>query len=279
MPKSDVASSASAKPADSGSAASGKKTTAFLLDAPRLTHQDFQSSLDGDEISGVEEFEIAWYQFLSNNPHVLKPSKKLRKILVDIPNKIIQQQIKTKQVEMELSRQLDFFETSKEQLESNFNKEMESTALVQKQIQDSLNKEIDDVAEADQLLTNELPWDFFFSNIDELVQNNPNIVEIRHDHLHGLNGTGEEKADDNETSSPVPPLPSRRALYLAGITDHTLLAKAALMGRSSLLLKQAYAIDDALLESEVLFKQRQIQRLEKTIDSQKTLANFLSEHF
>ena len=278
MPKSGATSSASVKAAVSESAVSGKKTTNFLLDAPRLTNQDFQSSLDGDEMRGVEEFEIAWYQFLSNNPHVLKPSKKLRKILVDTPNKIIQQKIKTKQVEMELSRQLEFFESSKEQLESNFNKEMESTALLQNQIQDSLNKEIDDVAEADQLLTNELPWDFFFSNIDELVQNNPNIAEIRHDHLHGLTGTGEEKDDDNETSSSLPPLPSRRALYLAKITDHTLLAKAALMGKSSLLLKQAYAIDDALLEAEVLFKQKQIQRLEKTIDSQKAMANFLSEH-
>jgi hypothetical protein len=57
-----------------------------------------------------------------------------------------------------------------------------------------------------------------------------------------------------------------------------LLAKAALMQKSSLLLKKAYAIDDALLEAEVITKQKQIQRLEKTIDSQKTLSKFLTEH-
>lgn len=247
-----------------GSMTVAERATDYFLDVPRLTSHDFEAALDDDEIRAVEEFEIKWYQFLSSNPTVLQPSTKVKRTLVDIPNKITQQQITTKQVEMELQRQLDFFESSKSQLESNFASAMESTALLQNEIQQKLNDDIDNVARADQLLTAELPWEFYFDNLDELIKE----AKLGQVSLEGR----------DEHDSTLPPFPSQRALYLSEIDDQMLLAKAALMQKSSLLLKKAYAIDDALLEAEVITKQKQIQRLEKTIDSQKTLSKFLTEH-
>jgi hypothetical protein len=276
---------------DKNSAAVAAITTEFLLQAPRLTNHNFDVPLDDDQIHAVDEFEMAWYQFLLRNPTVLPPSTKLKRSLVDFPNKIEQTQITMKQVEMELQRQLDFFNTSMSQLESNYAEAMTSTAKLQQEIQGSLNKEIDCVANADQLLGQELPWDFYFDNLDQLADQ-AHLGRIQNDIHQGkgpfhaafartmmmMSGQDDEEKDDEDATAELPPLPSHRALYLAEIEDQTELAQAALTENSSRILKKAYVIDNALLEAEVEMKQKQCLRLEQTISSQKSLSKFLTEH-
>jgi hypothetical protein len=234
-----------------------KTATEYILEAPRVHQNDIESALSERDIQAIDEFEEAWREFVSSRPGVLPPGAKLRSCLA-IEYQIDDVEVSKRNVQMEMQRQLDFFNSSKDQLEANFTRAMEEAALMQQDVNKRLTKEISDIADADESLSTTLPWEHFFDNLDSLAEE-ACIAEEAGGGLRALK-------------------PSNRALYLANNIDHTEVAMAALEGRSSALLLHAFNIDNALLNAEIRMMQREVDRLEKTTKSQQVMAKFLTEH-
>eukprot|EP00539_Tryblionella_compressa_P003416 CAMPEP_0178748786 /NCGR_PEP_ID=MMETSP0744-20121128/9063_1 /TAXON_ID=913974 /ORGANISM="Nitzschia punctata, Strain CCMP561" /LENGTH=271 /DNA_ID=CAMNT_0020402157 /DNA_START=102 /DNA_END=917 /DNA_ORIENTATION=- len=238
-----------------------ERVTDMILRAPRLNQKNIEEALSDRDIIALEEFENKWHSFLSSNPGILPPGKKLKSCL-EIQNQLDEIEVAKQNAQMELQRQLDFFNNSKDQLEANFTKAMEEAALMQQDIIRSLNKEIDDIALADQTLSATLPWRHFFNNLQAITDEN-NVPE-------GMS-TGESACSRGIK-------PSSQAMYLANNTDQAVVAQAALEGKSSNVLLRAFHIDNGLLKAEIKMAQREIDRLERTTKSQRVLSKFLTEH-
>jgi hypothetical protein len=235
----------------------------MILQAPRLHQSSIDHTLSDEDILGLDEFENKWGYFLSSNPDVLPPGKKLKSCL-DLKNQLAEIEVSKQMVKMELQRQLDFFTNSKSQLEANFTKAMEETALIQQEVIRNLNKEIDDIAVADQILSKTLPWEHFFENLDSLTEMN-----------NDFDGSA---TSFSATTYSRGLKPSRQAMYLANTNDQTEVVDAALEGKSSAPLLRVFKVDNALLKAQVKTMQQEIERLERTNKSQKDLAKFLSEY-
>jgi hypothetical protein len=242
---------------------SNVKVAEMILKAPRLNQNSIDQTLSDEEIVALEEFENKWSSFLSSNPDLLPPGKKLKSCL-ELQSQLEEAEVSNQMVKLELQRQLDFFSTSKDQLESNFTKAMEEAALMQQDVSQKLNKEIDDVAVADQIYSKTLPWEHFFDNLD--------YVTVKNNVLDGTT------VGVSSTTYSRGLKPSKEALYLAHNVDQGEVAKAAMEGKSSALLLRAFKIDNALLKAQVKMMQHEVDRLERTTKSQKELAKFLSEY-
>jgi hypothetical protein len=241
-----------------------ERVTEMLLEAPRLHANIIDQALSDDDILAIEAFEDKWRSFLYSNPGVLPPGKKLKSCL-EIQTQLEEIEISKQMVQMELQRQLDFFAKSKDQLEANFTKAMEEAALIQQEVSRNMNKEIDDIAVADQLFTKTQPWEHFLDNLD--------FATDEHNVSDGY-------SSDSHSSGTISRglKPSRQAMFLAGNIDQGQVAEAAMQEKSSALLLQTFKIDNALLKAETKMMQQEVDRLERTIKSQKFLGKFLTEH-
>jgi hypothetical protein len=232
--------------------------TEMILQAPRLHPSNMNHCWSDEEVETIEEFEDAWCAFISKNPHLLPPGKKLKSVM-DLEMEIEQVEVQKHNVQMELQRQLEFFMTSKDQLDANFTRAMEEAALIQQDVIRGLNKEIDDIAIADQDLSFILPWEHFFDNLESITEEN---------HI----------SDGSSVTASRSLKPSGQALFLANNMDQEEVAKAALKGKSDSMLLKAFAIDNALLKAETKMLEKDADRLERTTKSQKVLSKFLMEH-
>ncbi|KAG7364079.1 hypothetical protein IV203_037281 [Nitzschia inconspicua] len=240
------------------------KVVEMILKAPRLHQNSIDQALSDEDLVAIDEFENKWSSFLSSNPDLLPPGKKLKNCL-EFQSQLEEVEVSNQMVKMELQRQLDFFSNSKNQLEANFTRAMEEAALMQQEVSRTLNKEIDDIAVADQILSKTLPWEHFFDNLDSLTENN--YVS------DGMTSDGEQSSTYSRGLKP-----SKQAMYLAQNIDQGEIARAAMEGKSSALLLRAFKIDNALLKAELKMMQQEIGRLERTTKAQKDLAKFLSEY-
>jgi hypothetical protein len=234
----------------------GLSTDGIFLRAPRLNKDDIGERLSDRDINLIEDFEDAWKQFLLSRPGTLPPGQKIKNFR-NMQTQMNEVEGKTNNVCMELQHQLDFFGASRDKLEVKYKKQKDEATLHQKAVVKQLEKELDDSAVADQLLSEVLPWEHYFENLES------NTTTV----LDGSVSTGESRAIR----------PSDEALYLANI-DPSKLTHAN--GRYSAKADQfrAYRIDNALLKTKVAMLKREADRLERNVRSDRFLSNFLMEN-
>jgi hypothetical protein len=220
----------------------------MLLEIPRITCNELDIDLSEKDVDTIDEFEDAWYEFLSNDPDMLPLSQRGKRGL-QIERQIEELQASKQNAEAELKRQLDFFSSSKEQLETNFKKAMAGAAMDQQKIHTQLNKQIDNVAVADHNAMLTIPWDHFLDTLDHAV----------------VHTDTKSLADGKKTMKP-----SARAMFLVNAHNED--------ERSRDFLLRAYRIDHALLNAQVKMSQREVERYEKTTESLEVLGKFLTEH-
>ena len=240
---------------------SGLTTDGTLLRAPRLNKDDICEYLSDGDIDTIEEFEDAWKAFLSSRPRILPPGQKIKNCR-NIQTQMNEVEAKKQNVCLELQRQLGFFTSSKDQLEAKYSKAMEEATLQQQDVVRQLEKEIDDIAIADKSLSDVLPWEHFFDNLES------NMTTVNHGSVASMSAA---------TGQSQPIKPSSEALYLANIQPAEVVY-AARRGKSKAHLLRAYRIDNALLKAKAAMLRCEADRLEKTIKSERLLSNFLMEN-
>ena len=240
----------------------GLATDGIFLRAPRLNKDDVCEYLSESDIETIEDFEDAWRAFLSSRPGILPPGQKIKNCR-NIQTQINEIEAKKQNVCLELQRQLEFFTSSKNQLEAKFSKSMEEATLQQQDVVGQLDREIDDIALADKSLSNVLPWEHFFDNLES------NTTTVHHGSVVSMASTGTGQSQLIK--------PSSEALYLANIQPAEVVY-AARRGKSKSHLLRAYRIDNALLKAKAAMLKQEADRLEKTIKSERLLSDFLMEN-
>ena len=239
----------------------GLTTDGIFLRAPRLTKDDVGGPLSESDINIIEKFEDAWKDFLASRPGTLPPGQKIKNFR-NIQTQLNEVEAKKQNVCLELQRQLDFFASSRKKLEEKYNKEKEEATLQRENLVRHLEKEIDDVAIADKLLSEVLPWEHFFDNLES------NTSKVYDGSVASISaGTGQSQAIR----------PSREAMYLANV-EPSELGQAARSGNSNARLLRAYRIDNALLMAKAAMMKCEVDRLEKNIRSDLVLSNFLIDN-
>mmetsp|Transcript_5187 Transcript_5187/g.15109 ORF Transcript_5187/g.15109 Transcript_5187/m.15109 type:complete len:263 (+) Transcript_5187:132-920(+) len=241
--------------------ASGLTTDELFQRAPRLNKDDIPEHLSENDIQAVEEFEDAWKAFLESRPGILPPGRKVkncRQIQVQM-NEI---EGKKQNVCLELQRQLDFFAESKGKLEEKYQKSKKDATIQQEGIIKQLEKNIDDIATADKLLSEVLPWEHFFENLEA------NTTTV-------YNGSVASMSAGSSQSQMLKP--SGEAMYLANVQPGEVVY-AARRGNSKAHLLRAYRIDNALLKAKAAMLRKEAERLERTIRSERMLSQILLDN-
>jgi hypothetical protein len=223
-----------------------------LLNAPRMTALDVDMPLCEEDYQIIEEFEDAWAGFLSNNPGQLPKGKRgmrteeIEKQLKDLTNH-------KNNVESELARQLQFFGSSKERMEDNFKLSARNATGYQQKVSYDLQKQLDQVAMADIQLSQALPWEHFFENLDGCM-----AAEL------ALSPASESVATHGSKTLK----PSQRSMFLVDDT----------VGDVKDIQLRACRIDHALLGAQVKALQKEVDRHEKTTESLERVGKFLTEN-
>lgn len=239
----------------------GLTTDGIFLRAPRLTKDDIGESLSDSDVDLIEDFEDAWKEFLSSRPGTLPPGQKIKNFR-NIQTQLNEIEGKKKNVCLELQRQLDFFASSTDKLEEKYNKEKEEATLQQKGAVEALEKEIDDIAMADKLLSEVLPWEHYFDNLES------NTSTVHNGSVASLSAkTGQSQVIK----------PSGHALYLANVQPSEIV-DGPRRGNSNAHFLRAYRIDNALLKAKAVMLKREADRLEKNIRSDRVISKLLMEN-
>eukprot|EP00536_Pseudo-nitzschia_multiseries_P013471 jgi/Psemu1/35273/gm1.35273_g len=239
----------------------GLTTDEIFQRAPRLSKDDITEQLSEMDIETIEEFEDAWKEFLQSRPGVLPPGRKVKNFrhIQIMMNEI---EGKKQNVCLELQRQLDFFADSKDKLEEKYKKAKLDATLQQEGVIKHLEQDIDDIATADKLLSEVLPWEHFFENLEA------NTTTVHNGSVASMSaGTTQSQAVK----------PSSEALYLANVQPKEVVY-AARRGNSKAHLLRAYRIDNALLKAKAAMLRKEADRLEKTIRSERMLSTVLMDN-
>mmetsp|Transcript_4050 Transcript_4050/g.9661 ORF Transcript_4050/g.9661 Transcript_4050/m.9661 type:complete len:260 (-) Transcript_4050:152-931(-) len=237
----------------------GLTTDGIFIRAPRLTKDDIGERLSGNDVYLIEEFEDAWKKFLSSRPGTLPPGTKIKNFR-NMQTRLNLIEGKKQNVCMELQRQLDFFDSSKEKLEEKYSKEKEEATLQQESVIAGLEKEIDNIAVADKILSEVLPWEHYFDNLESNAAS-----------AHGASSASHKTGHSQVIR------PSDEALYLANIhpSDAVDAHKSA---EAESYLIHAYRIDNALLKAKSVMLKREADRLEKNLLADRALAKLLMDN-
>ena len=128
---------------------------------------------------------------------------------------------------------------------------MTSEAIRQQEINKDMNKHIDNVAVAGQLMTQTIPWEHFFENLDHVVESNH--CQAMPDASTVANNTQANSSSSGGMSSPKSIKPSARAMYFVNSDKRP-------NETSQEFMKRAYRIDHALLNAQVKMLQRDVER-------------------
>mmetsp|Transcript_30132 Transcript_30132/g.64592 ORF Transcript_30132/g.64592 Transcript_30132/m.64592 type:complete len:257 (+) Transcript_30132:86-856(+) len=236
-------------------------TDEVFLRAPRLNKDDICEPLSEHDTDLIEQFEDAWKEFLSARRGTLPPGQKIKNCR-NIQARMNEMEGKKQNVCLELQRQLDFFDSSRDKLEEKYGKEKEEATAQQNDLIAKLEQEIDEIAIADKALSEILPWEHFFDNLES------NTTMVHNGSVASLSAA---------TGQSQPIKPSGEALYLANIQPSELVY-AARRGKSKAHLLRAYRIDNALLKAKAGMLRREVDRVGKTIRSDQLISNFLMEN-
>lgn len=238
----------------------GLTTDGIFLRAPRLTKDDIGEGLSESDVDLIDDFEDAWKKFLSSRPGTLPPGSKIKNFR-NMQTRLNEIEGKKQNVVLEVQRQLDFFDSSREKLEEKYSKEKEEASLQQESVVKALEKEIDNIAVADKILSEVLPWEHYFDNLES------NASEA-----HRISGGASHKTGESQVIRP-----SDEALYLANIEPNDVV-EAAKHGESEAHLIHAYRIDNALLKAKSVMLKREADRLEKNMLADRMLAKLLMDN-
>jgi hypothetical protein len=232
-----------------------------ILSTP-LTKDDLQNALGSGELVDadfVEQFEKAWQGFLKDHP----PPKGERECRIILLQKQIQElHLSRQQEEMELKKQMNAFQTSRELLEEQSNEKRKKVQEEQRLVKEEFNAYLDSVAKSDHLQKFTLPWLHFFSELDRLVQEKHEQQSHRSEQI--FEGTKTMTAHPNKVAKP-----SDQAMFL---TEKTI------GDPESDILLRANRIDNALLRTRVDVLEKEIERYEKLIETQKLAGEILAEN-
>ena len=239
----------------------GLTTDGIFLRAPRLTKDDIGESLTDSDVDLIEDLEDAWKEFLSSRPGTLPPGRKIKNFR-NIQTAVNEIEGKKQNVCLELQRQLDFFASSTDKLEEKYSEQKEEATLQQKGAVEALEQEIDDIALADKLLSEVLPWEHYFDNLES------NTSKVHDGSIASLSAkTGQSQLVK----------PSGEALYLANVKPDEIV-DGALHGNANAHFLRAYKIDNALLKAKAVMLKREADRLEKNIRSDRVISKLLMKN-
>lgn len=247
--------------------------TAFLLETPPLTYDDFDPKdikLNRDQVETIEEFEVLWTEFLEDHPNILPAGKKGDRI-ESLERKILALQTSKQNVAAELQRQLDFFENSKEQLELNFERLKAQAQKEQEQVLEEMASRLDAVGTAARNLQANGDWELFFEALDDAVEQS-DVKTLPGDGLATLLGISAPSSPRSKASSSAIK-PSARAMFLNNSN-----AESDIHLRSRDFLLRAFRIDNGLLHAQVKMLQRDVERVQQGTKTVDMVGKFLTEH-
>jgi hypothetical protein len=220
-----------------------------------LVDSGFDAS--SQDIADIREFEFAWSDFLTKYPEQTPKGQRENRIET-LQKQIRETELSKTSMEEELQTQLDFFRTKCEQLEDTMTAERTVAKASHHATYDALCRQLDAVARADHLQHQTLPWLHFLHEVDRIAAKKISAEFATRDSI-----------DDGPKNKARP---SARALALTS-TCATMDS-----GLSSDLELRSYRIDHAILSTHVSVLRKEIERYEKTMESQQWAGQFLTEH-
>lgn len=215
-----------------------------------IPSEDLDFDLEPDELSTMNEFEIAWKKFMKDHPELV-PEGKREKHIRKLQSQVTEIKRTQTDASVELQKQLDFFEKSRETMERLNKKELEEVRSKQMKNNEKLQKQLDSIAVSEHCLSQAIPWEHFLSALDKAAETT--------------------SRDAAETDQHKKAKPSARALYLVDyeVGDERDERDIDL---------RACQIDHALLDTQVKMLQKQAQGYEKLLETQATLSKFLKDY-
>lgn len=209
-------------------------------------------SLTEQQVELLQDFEKSWQNFVRSKRGRLPTGR--RELNLKYLQEKIADLIKTRDnVEAELAKQLAFFQDNESaeqgELQAKLQYEKDEFKITEKRLQEQLEA----IQDAQALQEKTLPWSFFLSCLDAEA--------------------AEKLGNEDQTKSRTIK-PSQRAMYLMNqLSDKSEKSEA-----STDMMRRAYQIDHALLKTQLVMLNKQIQCYEKTIASQELANVFLMEN-
>lgn len=220
------------------------------IHAAQVNASDLKSVLGRDltpqEGQLLEDFEQSWRNFVASKRGKLPSGR--REVHIKYLQAKVEELTKTRDnVEVELNKQLAFFEQSKSTLEDEIRAKIDHENEEYEQIKSKLQKRLQMVEEAQQLQEETLPWSFFLSCVDAAAS---------------------EHLDHDDLAKSRTVKPSQRAMYLTYQSPE----------EPEGMLRRAFQIDHAILKTQLKMLNKDIQRYEKTVATQEQASLFLMEN-
>ena len=203
-------------------------------------------NLTDQEVEFFNDFESSWKRFVRSKRGRL-PSGRREMNLKYLQDKAKELAVMRDNVEAELNKQLAFFQNSQSTVEEELLAKIEHEKQEHKVTEKKLREQLETIQDAQDLQEKTLPWSFFLSCLD---------------------AEAAEKLDEGDQAKSRTVKPSQRAMYLTYQTTH----------EPQDLLRRAYEIDHAILKTQLVMLNKQIQCYEKTIASQELANIFLMEN-
>jgi len=244
----------------------------ILLDAPPLGLDDFEGcvSVNDEEMELIEEFEKLWAEYLEANPHVIPTGQKGEKIQMLQENLKVLQASKQK-VEAELERQLDFFHSASLQMEEDFQRALKEQGNVLEVVENTL----DAAGSAWRNVQANAAWDLFFDSLEDCIEQSE-VQELPGDGLAtvmGFNaGSTSSIASPCTTTTSSILKPSPHAMFLNNAAED---GDTRLKSRDFFL--RAYRIDNALLRAHLKVLQRDVERVDASLETNEFVGQFLMD--
>jgi hypothetical protein len=233
-------------------AASSHATLIEILSAPIQKEElskEFLKVKDGEFLS---TFEDAWMRFLIDRQSDQLPKGERVERIESMQQKVKDLKTSKDSVEVELKRQLNFFQDSRQKLEDQFDAKMRFAMQKQRAIHQELSQQLELTDKVESLQKQTLPWFHFLEEINSLSQQE------------------EEEEESESVAVSRAPKPSGRAMLLTKVSG-----KDAESGVAQL---RAYRADHALLTAHVQMLRKEIQRVESLMLIQEYTGRFLTEY-
>ena len=224
----------------------------------QVTADDLQDvmgrGLTEQELAVLQEFEQSWKHFVCSKRGKLPSGQ--REMKLKHLNEKVEELTKTRdQIEAELTRQLAFFNESQSKSEEQLLAKIEHEKKEYATMEKKLKEQLEAIEDAQKLQEETLPWSFFMSCVDAEA---------------AAAATEQSELAKSSSSSSRTVKPSQRAMFL--------LSQYSKEGEPADPVRRAFQIDHALLKTQLIMLNKQIQRYEKTIASQELANVFLMEN-
>jgi hypothetical protein len=229
-----------------------------ILSAPIQKEElskDFRKVKDGEFLSTFEE---AWMRFLVERQSDQLPKGERVERIESMQQNIKDLETSKDSVEVELKRQLHFFQDSRQKLEDQFDAKMRLAMQKQRAIHQELTQQLELTNKVESLQKQTLPWFHFLEEINYISPQ-----EEEEEESESVSVSGDRLLSKASK-------PSGRAMLLTKVSG-----KDAESGGAQL---RAYRADHALLTAHVQMLRKEIQRVESLTLIQEYTGRFLTEY-